>query len=153
MTTAAGGDRVSEQVLVGAEALRLADLVAVARHGARVELAPGAVAAMEDSLRWVDSALAVHGDDPVGHLEPIYSINTGFGSLAGRQAFQEPGLAAELSRRLIISNASGVGRWLDADVVRAAMLIRIASLARGHSGVRPRLVQTLVDMLNAGVLP
>jgi histidine ammonia-lyase len=153
MTTAVGGDRVSEQVLVGAERLTLPDLVAVARHGARVELAPGAVAAMEDSLRWVDSALAVHGDDPVGHLEPIYSINTGFGSLAGRQAFQEPGLAAELSRRLIISNASGVGRWLDADVVRAAMLVRIASLARGHSGVRPALVQTLVDMLNAGVLP
>jgi histidine ammonia-lyase len=108
---------------------------------------------MHASLRWVESALVVHGDDPVGHLEPIYSITTGFGSLAGRQAFQQPALASELSRRLIISNASGVGRWLDPDVVRAAMLVRIASLARGHSGVRPVLVQTLADMLNADVLP
>jgi histidine ammonia-lyase len=142
-----------EQVVVGTKPLTLEDLVAVARCGAEVQLAPEAVEAMNASLRWVESALVVHGDDPVGHLEPIYSINTGFGSLAGRQAFQQPALAGELSRRLIISNASGIGRWLDPDVVRAAMLVRIASLARGHSGVRPVLVQTLADMLNADVLP
>jgi histidine ammonia-lyase len=46
-----------------------------------------------------------------------------------------------------------VGRWLDHDVVRAAMLIRLASLARGHSGVRFELVEKLVEMLNRGVLP
>ncbi|SNR69564.1 HAL/PAL/TAL family ammonia-lyase [Blastococcus mobilis] len=142
-----------EQVLVGGKALTLEDLVAVARYGARVQITPRATEAMNASLHWVDSALAVHGDDPVGHLEPIYSINTGFGSLAGRQAFQQPELASELSRRLIISNASGVGRWLDPEVVRAAMLVRIVSLTRGYSGVRPVLVQTLAAMLNAGVLP
>ncbi len=142
-----------EQVMVGAKPLTLEDLVAVARYGAQVQITPEATEAMTASLHWVDSALAVHGDDPVGHLEPIYSINTGFGSLAGRQAFQQPELASELSRRLIISNASGVGRWLDPEVVRAAMLVRIASLTRGYSGVRPVLVQTLAAMLNAGVLP
>jgi histidine ammonia-lyase len=149
----ATGENVTERVVIGGKALTLEDLVAVARHGAPIEIAPEATEAMTASLRWVDSALAVHGDDPVGHLEPIYSINTGFGSLAGRQAFQQSQLASELSRRLIISNASGVGRWLDHDVVRAAMLVRIVSLTRGHSGVRPLLVQTLADMLNADVLP
>jgi histidine ammonia-lyase len=106
---------------------------------------------MDESRRWVDAAVA--GDDNHGPIEPIYSINTGFGSLAGREAFQRPEMAADLSRRLIISNASGVGRWLEHDVVRAAMLIRITSLARGFSGVRVELVQALVDMLNRNVLP
>ena len=62
-------------------------------------------------------------------------------------------MASDLSRRLVVSNASGVGRWLDDDVVRAAMLIRVASLAQGHSGVRPIVLHTLVEMLNRGVLP
>jgi histidine ammonia-lyase len=88
-----------------------------------------------------------------GAVEPIYSINTGFGSLAGRRAFERPEQASDLSRRLIISNASGVGRLLEDDVVRAAMLVRVASLARGYSGVRLVVVQRLIDMLNANVLP
>ncbi len=152
-------------VQVGGVPLTLDDLISVARGGAQVELAPEAADAMAASLAWVSDAVAGrlggetggNGGGPDcadrGPIEAIYSINTGFGSLAGRQAFQRPEQAADLSRRLIISNASGVGRYLDADVVRAAMLIRIASLTRGYSGVRVALVQTLIDMLNAGVLP
>jgi histidine ammonia-lyase len=136
--------------VVGAEPLGLTDVLAVARDGARVELAPGAVEAMAASRDWV--AAAVSAPDPQG-LPPIYSVNTGFGSLAGRQAFQRPEQAADLSRRLIVSNASGVGRYLDPEVVRAAMLIRAVSLARGYSGVRVEVVQVLLDMLNAGVVP
>lgn len=144
---------MTQHVLVGNGALTIDDLVAVARHRAQVSLADTAAERMRDSLAWVESAMVVHGDDPVGHLEPVYSINTGFGSLAGRQAFQRPEMASELSRRLVVSNASGVGRWLEDDVVRAAMLIRISSLTRGYSGVRPVVVETLVEMLNRDVLP
>ncbi|MGH3419835.1 MAG: HAL/PAL/TAL family ammonia-lyase, partial [Streptosporangiaceae bacterium] len=128
-------------------------LDAAARTGAQVSVAASAVEAMHASVEWVRSAIAVHGDDPAGHIEPIYSINTGFGSLAGREAFQQPEMASELSRRLVISNTCGVGRWLDADVVRAAMLIRVSSLTCGHSAVRPLVVQVLTDMLNRQVLP
>lgn len=138
-----------QQVLVGEGSLGLDDLVAVARHRARVVLADGVAERMQPTLDWVQHAL----DPADGPVEPIYSINTGFGSLAGREAFQRPEMAAELSRRLVISNASGIGRWLDEDVVRAAMLIRLVSLTRGHSGVRYVIVERLADMLNGGVLP
>lgn len=153
---------MTDAVVIGAGALSLEDLVAVARHGARVELDPSVAVTMAPSLEWVQDAVAGrlspsdgirHNGEHSGPVDPIYSINTGFGSLAGRAAFHRPEQASELSRRLIISNASGVGRLLDADVVRAAMLIRIASLARGFSGVRPLVVERLADMLNAGVLP
>jgi histidine ammonia-lyase len=145
------GDVVAT-VVVGEGRLTIAELVAVARDDARVELAPSAVDRMAASRAWVESAIADRSTLS-GEIAPIYSINTGFGSLAGRRAFQDPAQPADLSRRLIVSNASGVGRYLDAEVVRATMLIRISSLTRGFSGVRAELVQTLVDMLNAGVLP
>lgn len=142
---------MSESIVVGGRDLTLADLVAVAREHAPIRLSADAAEAMEASRDWVDGAVA--GSDGDAPLQPIYSVNTGFGSLAGREAFQDPGLAAELSRRLVISNASGVGDWLDDEVVRAATVIRIASLVRGYSGVRVEVVRTLVDMLNRDVRP
>ena len=134
--------------------LTLEQLVAVARDHAPVDLAPKALEGMRASLAWVDDAVAGRlNPDPAAPPEAIYSINTGFGSLAGREAFQRPEQASDLSRLLIISNVSGVGRYLDEDVVRAAMLIRVSSLARGLSGIRPEVVLTLVEMLNRRVLP
>lgn len=141
---------MAERIVIGEQDLCCEDLVAVARHGAQVTLAGSVRDRLRPSLEWVEEAVSGSAD---GTVDPIYSINTGFGSLAGRQAFQRPGMAAGLSRRLIISNASGVGRWLETDVIRAAMLIRVSSLARGHSGVRHELVELLVEMLNRGVLP
>ena len=139
-------------VVIGADRLTLEQLVAVARDGARIELDPAAAERMQASRVWVEHAIADRSG-PNGEIAPIYSINTGFGSLAGRAAFQSPDQASDLSRRLIVSNACGVGRYLDADVVRAAVLIRVSSLTQGFSGVRVEVVQTLIDMLNAGVTP
>ena len=131
-------------VVLGRDRLTLADLVAVARHGARVELDESVAERLRPSQDWVAAA---------GLERPIYSINTGFGSLAGRQAFADPADAAELSRRLVLSNAFGIGRYVDAELVRATMLIRAVSLLSGHSGVRPEVARLVVDMLNAGVHP
>ena len=143
-----------EQVVVGEQPLTLGDLIAVARHDVPIVLADGVDARMQPSLDWVTAAVAGGDrDNHDGPIEPIYSINTGFGSLAGRAAFDRPEQASDLSRRLILSNASGVGRLLEPDVVRAAMLIRLVSLTRGFSGVRYQVVRSLVDMLNGGVLP
>lgn len=131
-------------VVLGDARLTLTDLVDVARHGARVELDAAVDERLRASQEWVEAA---------GRERPIYSINTGFGSLAGRQAFADPADAAELSRRLVLSNASGIGRYVDAELVRATMLIRAVSLLSGHSGVRPEVARLVVDMLNAGVHP
>lgn len=143
---------MATSVIVGDGRLCLEQLVAVARNGARVELHPGAAERMRASRQWVEAAITDRDAD-TGQIAPIYAINTGFGSLAGRAAFQHPEQPADLSRRLIVSNASGVGRYLDAEVIRAAMLIRAASLTQGYSGVRVPVVQVLLDMLNADVVP
>jgi histidine ammonia-lyase len=98
---------------------------------------------MERSLAWVQSV--THGD------APIYGINTGFGSLARVRI--PPESTATLSRNLIRSHAAGVGPKAPEEVVRAMMLLRANALARGVSGCRPALVETLLQMLAAGVVP
>ena len=139
----------SPSVVIGdGEPLAVEDVVAVARHHRPVAVADGAAGQMRASDEWVQGLFA---DD--GAIGPVYGINTGFGSLAGTGAYQDADTAAELSRRLVLSNACGIGRDLDAEVVRAAMLLHAATLARGRSGVPVALVTTLAAMLNAGVTP
>jgi histidine ammonia-lyase len=138
-------------VRIGIHRTTLEDLIQVARHRRPVVIDEAVFAVMEPSRNWLQGVVDSMG--PGKDTPPIYSINTGFGSLAGRRAFAEPADAAELSRRLVLSNAAGVGRYVDEEVVRATMLIRIVSLTQGFSGIRPEIVTTLVDMLNAGVCP
>lgn len=83
--------------------------------------------------------------------KPIYGINTGFGIFADKKI--EPSQSRSLNRNLILSHAVGTGELLPDRIVRAAMLIRANTLTKGFSGVRLEIVQTLVDMLNRGVLP
>ncbi|HZZ94939.1 MAG TPA: aromatic amino acid lyase, partial [Usitatibacter sp.] len=102
---------------------------------ARSELARGAgtVAAI------VDSGL------------PAYGVNTGFGKLAQTQIPRED--LEQLQRNLILSHSVGVGPLLSDEVVRLVMLLKVASLARGYSGVRPQVVDALLALLNAEVYP
>lgn len=136
---------------IGERPLTLEDFLAIVRGRQNATISESAVAAMRVSEQWVT---AITDDMRAGKtVAPIYSINTGFGSLAGRRAFDSVDDAAELSRRLILSNASGVGRFLDEDVVRGSMLIRAVSLTRGYSAVRLELPATLLAMLERGVYP
>lgn len=128
--------------------LAVDEVVAVARHHRPVAVATDAAERMRPSRAWIEGLFA-----GAGAARPVYGVNTGFGSLAGAGAYADEASAAELSRRLVLSNACGVGRPLDAEVVRAAMLLHAASLTRGRSGVPPELVDTLVEMLNADVTP
>ncbi|MCG2769671.1 MAG: histidine ammonia-lyase [Anaerolineae bacterium] len=125
--------------------LTIEDVVAVARHGARVApLSENVRDRMQRSRDWVDAALRQEG-------KLIYGVNTGFGSLATQQIAADQ--ARQLSRNVVLVCACGVGRPLPAEIVRAMITIRVNMLAKGHSGVRPVVAQTLVDMLNAGVTP
>ncbi len=81
----------------------------------------------------------------------VYGINTGFGIFSDQRI--PPSASALLSRNLILSHAVATGPELPVEVVRAAMLIRANTLAIGHSGARPEIVETLLAMLNAGVAP
>ncbi|HWP20260.1 MAG TPA: aromatic amino acid lyase, partial [Burkholderiaceae bacterium] len=83
--------------------------------------------------------------------EPAYGINTGFGKLAKVRIARDQ--LAELQANLVRSHAVGVGPLLDDDTVRLILLLKIASLARGYSGVRPQVLDALVAMYNAQVWP
>lgn len=124
-------------------ALSIDSVVRVARQGGRVEVSSKSIAAMKKSREVVERALK--------DGQPHYGINTGFGSLS-KQRIGEADLAA-LQRNLVRSHAAGVGEPLPRDVVRAMLLLLAASLARGLSGVRPVVCETIVAMLNKGVTP
>jgi histidine ammonia-lyase len=123
--------------------LALDDVAAVARRDQAVEVSPRAVTAIQQAQRWVESI--------IDSGQPVYGINTGFGIFADQRIPCKE--ATRLSRNLILSHAVGTGPYLPDEVVRAAMLVRANTLAKGYSGVRLEVVQTLVDMLNRGVSP
>lgn len=125
------------------QSLTLEEVVAVARRGARVEVAEEARIRVRKARAFVDRLAA---DD-----HPTYGVNTGFGTLA-----EVPIARADLEKlqlNLVRSHAAGVGEPLPAEVVRALMVCRANVLAGGYSGVRELTLDTLVGVLNAGVVP
>jgi len=123
--------------------LSLKDVERVARFHEPVVLSPEAVNRIQDSHRRLNDIVAT---DRV-----VYGINTGFGIFAERRIPRKD--SAILSRNLILSHAVGTGEPFPEEVVRAAMLIRANTLAKGYSGVRLEIVETLLEMLNRGVTP
>ena len=130
-------------VTVGTGPLSLDDVVAVARHGARVELSGEAEAEISRS-RDVIEALA---NDTVPH----YGVSTGFGALATRHI--PTALRAQLQRSLVRSHAAGAGPEVEREVVRALMLLRLSTLATGRTGVRLQTARTYAALLSAGITP
>ena len=130
-------------VEVGVGPLSAADVVAVARHGLRVVLAQEAVTALERGRAVVEELAA----GPT----PAYGISTGFGALATRHIPNEQ--RAQLQRSLIRSHAAGSGPEVEGEVTRALMLLRLSTLATGHTGVRPETATLLAAVLNAGITP
>lgn len=125
--------------------LTIGEVAAVARHDAPVTPLDDAVTErLRSGQAYVDESIRRDG-------AIVYGVNTGFGPLAQTRIAAEQ--ARALSRKVILACVTGVGPPLPREVVRAMMLIRANTLAKGHSGVRPVVVQTLVDMLNAGVTP
>jgi histidine ammonia-lyase len=82
---------------------------------------------------------------------PVYGVNTGFGKLASIRI--ESADVATLQRNLILSHCCGVGEPLAQDIVRLIMVLKLMSLGRGASGVRPEIVALMQAMLKAGVFP
>jgi histidine ammonia-lyase len=130
-------------IQLGVGAPSRADVVAVARGGARVVLSPDAVAAMERSRAVIDGLAS----DP----QPHYGVSTGFGALASKHIPFER--RAQLQRSLVRSHAASSGPEVEREVVRATMLLRLSTLATGRTGVRPVVAQTYVKLLNAGITP
>ncbi len=133
----------SVTITVGADVLTIADVVAVARHGARVEISAEAL----DRIATTRALVERLADDP----EPHYGISTGFGALA--TTFIAPERRRQLQASLIRSHAAGTGPEIGTEVVRALQLLRLQTLASGRTGVRPVVVDTYAAMLNSGITP
>jgi histidine ammonia-lyase len=123
--------------------LTFAQLYDVALRSEGVILAPAAVERMATSRALVDRVVATG--------EAAYGINTGFGKLASARISSEQ--VRQLQMNLVRSHACGVGPPLSEPETRAMMLLRANALAKGLSGIRPEVVQTLCAMLNAKVHP
>ena len=122
-------------------ALTLADVVAVAR-GAAVEF-PDAERVRVEAARAVIERVVASGDT-------VYGVTTGFGGLANVRLARE---ARRAPARLLRSHAAAVGGPLSREETRAMLLLRAHVLALGHSGVRPVVVERLVEFLNAASCP
>ena len=120
----------------------VADVVAVARHREEVRLSDAALARMAAARSIVET---------LAEGEPIYGISTGFGALANTTI--PAGRRAALQKSLIRSHAAGMGPAVEAEAVRAMMMLRARTLAHGASGARPQVAQSLVRMINADVVP
>ena len=130
-------------VLLTGNDLTFAQLYAVALRGGTVGLAPAAVERMNASRAVVERLVASGAT--------AYGINTGFGKLASVRI--SPEQVRQLQVNLVRSHASGVGEPLSEAETRALMVLRANALAKGLSGVRPRVVETVCEMLNAKVHP
>jgi histidine ammonia-lyase len=132
-----------DTVVLGTSGVTAADVLAVARAGARIELSDEAVAALA-AARGIVEALAAKP-------EPVYGVSTGFGALATRHI--SPELRARLQRNIVRSHAAGMGPRVEREVVRALMFLRLKTVCSGRTGVRPEVAQTMADVLNAGITP
>src|SRR5689334_14075369 len=136
------GDQLMTISLNGSD-LTVTQVMAVARHGEAVALAPDAVAAMRRARAVVEGVLAGG--------EPVYGLTTGVGE---RKAFLlDPAERRQFNLRLVLNHRIAQGDAAPADVVRGAMLCLANSYAKGVTGVRPELAQMIVTLLNEGFAP
>ncbi len=125
------------------ESLTIEQIAGVARKKERIEITTSALEKVSRARAFVDELVA--GD------EVVYGITTGFGQFKNVTISRDQ--ARELQENLIRSHATGVGEPLPEDQVRASILVRLNSLLRGHSGIRPVVADRLVDLLNKDVYP
>ena len=130
-------------VTLDGQHLRIEDVVNIARHGAKVELAPAAVERIRTCRGMLERKISAH--------EIMYGVNTGIGEFSEVVLSDEQ--VQQFQRYLIYNHAAGIGAPAPIEHVRAAMVSRVNVHARGYSGCRPEIPLTYVALLNAGVTP
>ena len=126
---------------IGDQPLNLPQLRAVLDAPVTVGLTEAAWADVEKSAATV-AAIVAEG-------RTVYGVNTGFGLLANTSI--APGDLETLQRNLVLSHACGVGPWLSEGVTRLLMVLKIASLSRGASGIRRETLEALIALVNADI--
>lgn len=130
-------------IILDGSSMTIEKLVAIARHGEKVELAPAALARIQACRAMLEEKLKAR--------EIMYGVNTGIGEFSEVVLSDEQ--VAQFQRYLIYNHAAGIGDPVPVEQVRAAMASRINVLAHGNSGCRAQIAQTFVEMLDKGVTP
>jgi histidine ammonia-lyase len=130
-------------ILIDGENLTLEQVEEVALGKAQVKINPKAISKINKCRKYVEKI--------VEEQKTVYGINTGFGKLCRVRISKKD--IEKLQENLVLSHAISVGPVFCEEEVRAIMLLRANVLAKGYSGVRLELIQTLVDMINKGVHP
>ena len=136
--------------------LTIGSVVDVARLGHKVVLGPSVKDRIRKSREYVEKAVELildpTVDESVWKTRLIYGVTTGFGC---HKEFivQNRSEAEQLQTNILLSHACGVGDRLDPETVRAVLLLRLNSLAKGHSGVRYELLEFLTELLNSRIHP
>ncbi len=130
-------------ITIGNKKLTIDKLVSVARSSINVHLSDEARNKINKTygmvLKWIDEK------------KVIYGLSTGFGALS-HVIISKKNLK-KLQRNIILSHAAGVGNFMDKDIVRAMMLLKLNDFSMGHSGISIKTVETLEYILNAGIIP
>ena len=134
---------MSETVFLDGNTISVAEVMAVVSKKSKVGLVDEAWNRIINSRKIVD--------DIVESNEVVYGINTGFGSLVNTTI--DPSELQQLQLNLIRSHATGLGERMSESAVRAMMIARINSFAKGFSGVHPNVVQQLIDYVNLEITP
>jgi histidine ammonia-lyase len=130
-------------IVLNGSSLTVPDLVRIARHGEKVELAPEALERIRACRAVLEEKIDAH--------EIMYGVNTGIGEFSEVVLTDEQ--VKDFQRYLIYNHAAGIGDPAPEEYVRGAMAGRVNVHAHGNSGCRPVVTQTLVEMLNRGVTP
>ena len=130
-------------VIIDGKSLTIDQVISVARNFEKVELSEDAVKAVNKARAYIEKK--------VEEKAVVYGLTTGFGKFASVAISQED--TAQLQKNLIMSHTCSMGKPYETKYVRAAMLLRANSLSRGNSGIKLETLQTLIDMLNAGIHP
>lgn len=134
---------MKKQIILDGENLSIEDVVTICRDNVPVVVPDRVIKRIEDNWNAIAQMLA-RGD-------VMYGLNTGIGGFGNVKI--SPDKAGELSTRMLRAHASGYGNPVEPELAKAALLLRLNVFAKGYSGVRTELFQTMVRMLNKNVIP
>ena len=130
-------------IKIDGNSLSIEDVINVCKNYEKVQLCPTAEPKIIESREYVEKVLREN--------RTVYGITTGFGELANKSI--SPDKAKILQENIIRSHSTGVGKPFDEEVVRGVILLRANALAKGHSGVRIIVINTLLEFLNKKIYP
>lgn len=134
---------MKNSITITGNSLKVEDVVAIARDNLPIAIPDSVIQKVQ--ANWNAIAQMLNRGDV------MYGLNTGIGGFGNVRISKDK--AGELSTRMLRAHASGYGTFVDLDIAKATLLLRLNVLAKGYSGVRPILFRTFVDMLNKGVVP